>query len=206
MTRQGRPSARGARKRNLMGPWEILERIQATGGVPDKVIEELKQPRPPNPRVEAANEEIVAAIEGAMERLTEMGIEHESGERRDPTDPDPHTAAAREMAWIMSVTNSMKESAPRKKWCRHMRAADPSLSEIRTIAAISAGVWMCVECMRQASPAALSANPWPDECDLCGAKMEAGHFNELAFNIPGCLVNCTVCDHCAGYMPMRTKS
>lgn len=201
MSRAGRPSERDAHKRDLIGPWEILERIEAMGGVPNTILEELKQPRPPNPRVEAANEEIVAALEGAMDRLTDMGIEHESGERRSPTDPDPRTAAAREMAWIMSVTNSMKESVPRKKWCRHMRAADPRLSEIRTVAAISAGVWMCVECMREAGQVALRANPWPEECDLCGAKVEPGHFNELAFNIPGCFVNCTVCDRCASFMP-----
>jgi hypothetical protein len=28
---------------------------------------------------------------------------------------------------------------------------------------------------------ALAANPWPDECDLCGATMQPGHFNEITF-------------------------
>jgi hypothetical protein len=118
-------------------------------------------------------------------------------ERRDPRD-DPG-AVDREMAWFLSVTNAMKESAPRKTWCRHMRAADPHLNELRTAALISKGVWMCVECIREAGPDALNANPWPDECDLCGATMTAGHFNEMAFNIPGCFVNCTVCDECYGF-------
>jgi hypothetical protein len=30
MSRSGRPSARGAHKRNLIGPWEILEQIEKT--------------------------------------------------------------------------------------------------------------------------------------------------------------------------------
>jgi hypothetical protein len=45
MSRSGRPSERGAHKRNLIGPYEILKRIEAAGGVPDNVIQELKQPR-----------------------------------------------------------------------------------------------------------------------------------------------------------------
>jgi hypothetical protein len=194
MSRSGRPSARGAHKRNLIGPHDLLKRFQAAGGVPEDVVEELGRPRPRNTRTEAANKAVVEALRGASDLLAARGIEHTGGELAGPPDP------TRELAWIMSVTHSMKESVPRKKWCRHMKAADPRLSEIRTIAAISAGVWQCVECMRQAGPEALRANPWPDECDLCGATMQPGGFNEMAFNIPGCYVNCTVCDRCASFV------
>ncbi len=207
MARAGRPSERAKRephKRHLLGPHEILQRIQDAGGMPDSVIEELKQPRPKNPRTEAANEAVVEAVRRTSEMLTSAGVEHAfQGERRGPTDPSPREAMAREMAWIMSVTNAMKESVPRKQWCRHMKAADPHLGEIRTVCAISAGAWLCVECGRQADAKVLKANPWPDECDLCGATIEPGHFNELAFNIPGCFVNCSVCDRCASFHQLR---
>lgn len=199
MSLKGRPSARGAHKRNLIGPNEILKSIEARGGVPDNLMEELRQPRERNPRTEEASEAAVNALRGASEQLTSRGIEHEMGERPGPNDPDPKTAIAREMAWSMSVTNSMRESVPRSKWCRHMRAADPRLMEIRTMAVISAGVWKCVECIREAGPAVLKANPWPTECDLCGAEMQPGHFNTTAFNLLGCFVECTVCDECASF-------
>jgi hypothetical protein len=203
MSRAGRPSARGAHKRNLIGPTETLRRIEEQGGVPEAVVEDLKTPKPQNPRAETANEAAIEAIQKARKIVASKGIEHEMVERRDPRD-DPG-AVDREMAWFLSVTNAMKESAPRKTWCRHMRAADPHLNELRTAALISKGVWMCVECIREAGPDALNANPWPDECDLCGATMTAGHFNEMAFNIPGCFVNCTVCDECYGFNKERTK-
>ncbi|HEY7421694.1 MAG TPA: hypothetical protein VH541_06770 [Gaiellaceae bacterium] len=172
--------------------------------MPESVIEELKRPRPRNPRTRAANDAAAKAVRRASDMLTNAGVEHElQGDRRGPEDPNPGEAMAREMAWIMSVTNAMKESVPRKQWCRHMKAADPHLGEIRTVCAISAGVWLCVECGRQADQMVLKANPWPDECDLCGASIEPGHFNELAFNVPGCFVNCSVCDRCASFQRTR---
>ncbi len=45
MSRGGRPSERAKHephKRNLIGPHEILERIQEAGGVPDEVMAELR--------------------------------------------------------------------------------------------------------------------------------------------------------------------
>ena len=192
MSRAGRPSARGAHKRNLIGPAEMLRRIEEQGGLPEELVEDMKTPRPPNPRAEAANDAMVAALEGAKEFLPEN---FESDPESDSDTPD---AFARRTAWILSVMTSMKESAPRKTWCRHMRAADPHLTEIRTMAVLSAGVWLCVECMAE-QQSALKANPWPDECDLCGATIAPGHFNEMAFNVPGCFVNCSVCDECAGF-------
>lgn len=204
MSRAGRPSARGAHKRNLIGPREILRRIEASGGVPEEVMDELRRPRATNPRSKAANEAALRAVEGASALLSSRGIEHErDGERREPDDPDPHTAMARESAWIMSVMNAMSESVPRKKWCRHMKAADPHITEIRTACNLGAGYWLCVECGKQADPKVLNANPWPDECDLCGSTMEAGHFNRTMFNIPGCVVQCTVCDDCRDFMKTR---
>lgn len=198
MSRGGRPSARGAHKRHLVGPHDILARLETMGGVPEQVVEEMKSnPRPPSPRMEDANEEIVAALQTASDQLASRGIEHTMSERSASSE------VTNELAWIMSVTNAIKESVPREKWCRHMRAADPRLGEIRTIAALSAGIWKCVECMGEMSPKALAANPWPDECDLCGTTMQPGHFNEVAFNIPGCFVNCTVCDLCADFMRTR---
>jgi hypothetical protein len=201
MSRGGRPSARGVHKRDLIGPHEILEQLETMGGVPEDVVEEMKRnPRPRNPRVEAANEEVVAAVQAASDQLASKGIEHTVGELS--ASPDMTSG----VAWIMSVTNAMKESVPRGKWCRHMRAADPHLGEIRTMAVLSAGIWKCVECVREMGPKALAANPWPDECDLCGTTMQPGHFNEIAFNIPGCFVNCTVCDACADFMRTRAAA
>lgn len=66
------------------------------------------------------------------------------------------------------------------------------------MAILSAGIWSCLECVQQAGPAALKANLWPDECDLCGTKTEI--FNEHAGNIPGCFVNCSLCDRCASFL------
>jgi len=205
VSRSGRPSARGAHKRNLIGPHEFLERLHSIGGIPDHVVEDLRSPKPPNPRAQAANDDVVAQIEHAGRRLDELGIEHDRMGDRAGLDayPTPNEGVAHEMAWIMSVTNSMKESAPRKTWCRHMKAADPHLGEIRTMAVLSSGVWKCLECMRQAGMGAIGKNPWPDECDLCGATMTPGHFNELAFNVPGCFVNCSVCDRCADFQRER---
>ncbi len=203
MSRAGKPSARGAHKRNLIGPVEFFRRIEESGGVPEEVLEDLKAPRPHNPRAEKANEAAAEAVDAAREFVASMGIEHEMVTRIEPRD-DPGVMP-REMAWTFSVLNAMSEAVPRKKWCRHMRAADPHLNELRTVALLSAGVWLCVECAREAGPQALKANPWPDECDLCGATMTAGHFNEMAFNIPGCFVNCTVCDDCYGFRQQSSK-
>lgn len=202
MSRAGRPSSRGARKRNLIGPTEILRRIEETGGLPEGLAKGTS-PQPPNPRAEAANEAALEAVQAARELAESMGVEHEMVTRVDPRDdPDVMT---REAAWALSVTNAMKESVPRKNWCRHMRAADPHLREIRTAALLSAGVWKCVECLREAGLEAAKGNPWPDECDLCGATMTPGHFNEMAFNLPGCFVNCTVCDECYDFRQKSSK-
>jgi hypothetical protein len=36
---------------------------------------------------------------------------------------------------------------------------------------LSAGIWYCVECLREAGPEALKANLWPNEC---GESWESG--------------------------------
>jgi hypothetical protein len=190
MSRSGRPSERAKHephKRNLVGPHEILRSIQRAGGVPDAVVEELGAGEPSDATNKAASE-MLAVTQNAIDM-----VEAKGGKRLTVGD-EPE----RQMAWILSITNSMKESVPRKKRCRHIRAADPNVTEIRSMAFLSAGVWQCVECLKQAGPSVLEANLWPNECDLCGAQTEK--FNELAGNIPGCMVNGSVCDHCASFL------
>jgi hypothetical protein len=201
VSRSGRPNTRGAHKRNLVGPNEVLRRLEEQGGVPAEVVAELTAESESNPRVEAANEAAVAAIRAAREQIKGTGVQYETYERADL----PDSSVERDMAWMISVTTAMKESAPRKTWCRHMRAADPRLSEIRTVATLSAGVWLCFECLRQAGLDVLKADPWPSECDLCGATIEQGEFNNVSFNIPGCMVNAAVCNDCADFQRSRAK-
>src|SRR5579862_3345205 len=182
MSRSGRPSARGVHKRNLMGPDEFLRQIKAAGGIPLSGGSTTDDPS--NARVEQAETAAVEAIEAARERIAEKGIDVETPPAWTNPGDDP-TVVDRREAWTLSVLQAMKESVPRRNWCRHMRAADPNVIEIRTLANLSAGVWLCFECMQQADKEALNANPWPDECDLCGATMTRGHFNEMAFNLGG---------------------
>lgn len=175
-------------KRNLIGPHKILASIEQAGGVPDEVIEELSNSKPS------------AAAERAGEYMSALGqwiadsIDPEQKWRVSPPDSPAHR-----IAWLLSVTNSMKESVPPQKRCRHIRAADPQVTEIRTVAVLSAGRWECVECFKQAGVAALGANLWPNECDLCGAYTEK--FNEIGGNIAGCSVSANACERCAGFGP-----
>ena len=87
-------------------------------------------------------------------------------------------------AWVISVTTSIKESAPEEKRCRHIRAAGAKAHEIRTVAFPKSAVWSCLESAKQAD---LAADFWPTECDLCGAETVA--FSSVAGKIPGCVVH-----------------
>ena len=46
----------------------------------------------------------------------------------------------------------------------------------------------------------------PDEIISQLEAAGGGHFNEIAFNIPSCLVNGTACDRCADFWRMRTAA
>jgi hypothetical protein len=116
MSRAGRPSERAKRephKRNLIGPHEILERLQAVGGA-DEVAAALAGSKP-SAATQEAGEAMLALHVRALDVVKDIG-----GKRVSVGD-DP----TRRMAWILSITTSMKESVPKKKWCRHLRAADP---------------------------------------------------------------------------------
>jgi len=171
----------------LIGPHEVLERIQEAGGLPDEIVDSPGDSGP-SAATESADEQMRALGRRVLDSLgPERVIRGSIGDD-----------AAHRMAWIISVTTSMRESVPRERRCRHIRAADPKVTEIRTHAALSAGIWQCVECFRQTGAAALKLNPWPNECDLCGAHGEK--FNEFSANIPGCLVTGNICARCASFI------
>jgi hypothetical protein len=173
--------------RKLIGPNEILERIKRAGGVPEQVLDGLIS-QEPDPATEAAGDRMRPIMEATLdEARAQGGSELSFGD--DPT---------RRMAWYLSVTNSMKESAPRERWCRHIRAADPRVTEIRSVALLSRGVWSCVECLKQAGPKVLEANLWPDECDLCGAKTQ--RFSEFAGQVGGIMITANVCSECSAFL------
>jgi hypothetical protein len=171
-------------RRNLIGPFEILDRIESAGGVPDEIVDHAAS----TPRT-AASKKAADAMDELFGRVSEPLLA--AGAELVTAEDDIN----RKTAWLLSVTNSMKESVPRNKWCRHIRAADPNVTEIRTVAVPKAGVWLCLECLKQAGPKAIAADLWPTECDLCGA--ETTEFNAMLGNIPGCQVELHVCNQCA---------
>ncbi len=192
MSRAGRPSERTKReppKRNLIGPHELLERIKKAGGVPAEAIEEFRR-TPASSAAAKANEQIADLTEKVAKSAA--SIEPDAQRVALGDDPDRRTA------WLLSILTSLKESVPRRNWCRHLRAADPNVTEIRSVAVLSSGIWKCVECLKQGGEAQLGVNLWPNECDLCGA--ESAEFNEIAGNIPGCMVTINACPGCAEFL------
>lgn len=190
MSRSGRARIAGTRSqrpahRSLIGPFEILEQVEAAGGVPAEMVAAASEERRSERAERAADamNEATASLRDAV--VDRGGQEFSIGDDR-----------TRATAWILSVTNSMKESVPFEKRCRHIRAADPAVTEVRTVAAPNAGVWMCVECLAE-HPEALDANLWPTECDLCGE--QTTEFNAVVGNLPGCQVHLHICNHCASF-------
>jgi rubrerythrin len=193
MSRKRRPgrvpgtrSTNAPNERNLIGPHEVFERIEKAGGVPDKVIDELGAAKQ-SPGAKQAGEQMLALTETVFESAKDLGAAEIS------VGDDP----ARRMAWSLSLVVSMKESAPRERWCRHIRAADPKVTEIRSVESLKAGIWYCMECLREAGPGALEANLWPTQCDLCGAQTET--FNEFTRTIGGCMILGNMCRDCARF-------
>jgi hypothetical protein len=184
------PSKTTPHKRNLIGPYEVLDRLQQAGGLPDEII----SPGRPGPSAAAAD---ATEYMRALGQWVEDSLDPEVAQRFSLPDD-----AMRRAAWVTSLTTSMRESVPKEKWCRHLRAADPKVTEIRSMAVLSAGRWDCVECLKQAGfkagLAVLGANLWPNECDLCGAYTEK--FNEISGNLSGCRVNANICDRCRSFL------
>jgi hypothetical protein len=185
MSRGGRPSERAKReppKRNLAGPQEILRSIETSGGVPDEVLAELGngQPTPAAEQAGAYMEglaKFVASTPGAF-----------APEQQDPN---------HQMAWTLSMLRSMSESVPEAKRCRHVRAADPRVTEIRSVCLLGRGLWDCVECIKSRGFAVLQRNLWPEECDLCGARTNT--FYEFSMQVAGTFVTGNVCGGCAAF-------
>jgi hypothetical protein len=191
MTRGGRPVERRKSEppeRHLLGPRVLLERIVGAGGVPASVVQSEGHSQ------SAATKNAAAAVAAFTEKVIEqVNASNVDSVRRGPSD-DPN----RQTAWMLSVLTSLKESVPRKAWCRHLRAADPRVSEIRSVAVPKAGIWKCFVCFGQSSREELSADLWPTECDLCGAATE--QFNAILGDIPGCQVELHACDDCAAFL------
>jgi hypothetical protein len=187
VSRSGRPSARSKRqaaKRNLVGPHAFFAQISAAGGLPKEAIEELKG-RPANPRVDAADDVMAALTATIRYRSGARGFEFTEAD-------EDHM-----LAWMLSVTNSIKESVPRSKWCAHLQAAAPAVVEIPSLAIPNASFWRCIECVREAGDRPLKMNLWPNECDLCGAVTET--FTGIIARLPGCSVELHLCDECASF-------
>jgi hypothetical protein len=191
MSRGGRPSERAKREppeRDLVGPQELLRSIEASGGVPDELVASLGK-ESPSPAAEQAGKymaglaQFVAKTPGAFEPEQQDANHH--------------------MAWVLSILRSMSESVPESKRCRHIRAADPRVTEIRSMALLRAGVWDCVECIKQRGFAVLERNLWPDQCDLCGARTDT--FHEFSMQVSGTFVTGNVCEDCASFRGIATS-
>ena len=190
MSRGGRPSERAKNEpptRALAGPDELLSRIKASGGVPEDVITELSAGGT-DEQTARASQFIVEVLEPVRDHVEDAG----GWSVQFGDDPD------RKMAWLMSLVRAMEQSVPFEKRCRHIRAADPHITQIRTVAVLSSGFWGCIECANQSLDAALKTDLWPSQCDLCGAATET--FQEFAGNLSGCMVSANICAKCASFL------
>jgi len=166
----------------LLGPFELLERLQAAGGL-------IPSHGASSGATSKAAEYTSTLAHAVLDTAREVA---DANPLQLPDDPTYRAA------WVLSVTNSMNQSVPWQNRCRHIRAADPQVTELRTFVSLTAGIWQCIECFKEGGAAKLKANPWPNQCDLCGAHSE--EFNEIAGNMVSCFVTLSACPRCASFV------
>lgn len=211
MSRAGRPSQRRLRK--LRGPHELYERALAFAdehGMPDfdglamseAQAAPIKRAARDMTRRAATSDGVlrgdavtiggsvvltprVSALnpDGRTERYDSGGLRIEP--KRDPL---------RALAWASSISCSLHKSAPEKFRCRHLRAAGKRALEIRAVAHLGTGTWVCLACIAYAGHV---RQLWPQDCDLCGEKPQ--RFTPTRFQLGGTLVHMDVCDRCHGF-------